>query len=121
MTRAGFAGRRGHPVRTSQYHLVLACHAAGRYLEALDASIPIVEHLEQLRRAGNLADREWPDECRLVMARCYHRIGEPWAALSEYGKLIHHLDRRGATGGDRYTTAVAAAEGLRRELGLDAG
>lgn len=113
----GQAGAHRLDTTGPEYHLVIACHAAGRFVEALDAGLVVVDRLDGLRDAGRLADPDRADDCRLLLADCYRRIDEPWAALGEYERLIETLDARGATADDRYAVARAAAAELRQRLG----
>ncbi|GAA0799315.1 hypothetical protein [Spirilliplanes yamanashiensis] len=76
--------------------LVAAHHAAGRWVETVDAAVAV---------AGRL-DGDAAAEVRLLCADAQRRCGLPWAALAEYAQLPGH------------PAAEAAAAELRRELGL---
>lgn len=97
----------------AQYHLMLACHAAGRIDEALDLAVTVGHRLDLLNEAHAQPEPDWADRCRLILADCYDRSARPDAALEEYERLIDGLVRRGATAGPIYRQAVELAGRLR--------
>jgi len=81
-------GSRDDDTAEQWYHLAEACHAAGRYDEAVHAASMGAEWLYNLRKEGALDDPEWAVRCRWIAADSHRQLGEAAAALEHCVQLV---------------------------------
>ncbi|HYH29125.1 MAG TPA: tetratricopeptide repeat protein [Pseudonocardia sp.] len=81
-------GSRDDDTAEQWYHLAEACHAAGRYDDAVSASSMGAAWLYNLRKEGALDDPGWAVRCRWIAADSHRQLGEAAAALEQYARLV---------------------------------
>ncbi|TCO60515.1 hypothetical protein [Actinocrispum wychmicini] len=75
------------------YHLSVACHAAGRFDEAVTAATTGAVWLQNVR--GELDEPTMADVCRFILADSSYQLGEAEAAVDHYDELIENARAAG--------------------------
>lgn len=70
------------------YYLAMACHAAGRFDEAVTAATTGAAWLQNVR--ADLDEPEMADVCWLILADSSYQLGEAEAAVDHFGQLIQN-------------------------------
>lgn len=107
----GQAALRGGDTAEQWHQLAHANHAAGRFEDAVDASLRAVELLVHLR---DTVDETWAhqaERARYLLADSYRLLGDPRAALREYRLLADG-------GGELAATAFVTGTALLEEMGI---
>jgi tetratricopeptide (TPR) repeat protein len=103
----GQAALRGDDTAEQWHQLAHANHAAGRFEDAVDASLRAVELLDHLRDSRNETMANQADQARHLLADSYRLLGDHRAALREYRTLA---DGNGELAATAFVTGTALLE-----------